>query len=245
MSVLLLYATYMLKKILLVAGALIALLIIIEICALLFMKSSVGRYAQYWKQRATVTPAGDRPFVYVALGDSTAQAIGATSPARGYVGLLASEIGAKTGRPVRVINLSKTGAKIDDVLNRQLPELKASGVTPDLITMEIGANNLLAFDASNFQSEYDQVLAQLPQGKTVVSDMPAFGGRIHVHGDDVAASKLIHQLAQRRGIPVAPLYDTLNAHQGLRIYAADYFHPSNYAYTLWRDAFWSKVEPLL
>lgn len=236
----------MTKKILLIVGIILVVLVVIEIVALLTMKSSVGRYHQYWQSRAQ-QPAQDNGLVYIALGDSTAQGIGATSAAKSYVGLIAEQLEKTSGRPVRLINVSVTGAKVADVLNKQLPSLQQYGVTleqADLVTMEIGANNLLTYDEATFRADYDKILAQLPAGKTVISDMPYFGGRVDAKGADVAASDLIRAMAATYDIPVAQLYQSLKNRHSLRIYAADYFHPSNYGYTIWYDAFWEKITKL-
>ena len=60
---------------------------------------------------------------YVAIGDSAAQGIGASRPDRSYVGVLADDIHAATGRSVRVINLSISGATVDvaTLLERHRP----------------------------------------------------------------------------------------------------------------------------
>lgn len=232
----------MLRKLLFGAAILLAILVITEVVALLVMKSSVARYAEYWRERAA-EPSQPGEFVYVALGDSAAQGIGATSAEKGYVGLIAKQVGQATGRPVRVINLSATGAKLRDVLDQQLPQLTKH--QPDLVTMEIGANDLLDYDAATFATDYGRILDRLPAGKTVVSDMPYFGGRIDVRGNDATASQVIRRLAAERDIPVAQLYRSLHDRHSLRIYAADYFHPSNYGYTIWYDAFWAEVGPIV
>ncbi|MBW3639915.1 MAG: hypothetical protein KY451_08715, partial [Actinobacteria bacterium] len=79
----------------------------------------VDAYASAWKQ-----PRGEPGgLVYVALGDSAAQGIGASSLQRGYISLVADRLAGSTGRPVQVINLSSSGARIRDVIEEQLPEL--------------------------------------------------------------------------------------------------------------------------
>ncbi len=241
----------MLKKFLLGFGLILAVLVVVEVVALLVMKSSVARYASYWKTRAA-EPKQVGEFIYVALGDSTAQGIGATSPARGYVGLIATRIEQETGKKVKVINFSATGAKLSDVLDRQLPAMKLlpeyQAGTIDLVTVEIGANNLTTYDEASFRSDYSRILTQLPADKSVVSDMPYFNGIVNVHGNDVAASRIISDLTAQNDkydIPVARLYDELHDRHSLRIYAADYFHPSNYGYGIWFDAFWPEIRPII
>ncbi len=61
----------------------------------------------WWREHAKTE--GD--LLYVALGDSTAQGIGASRPGNGYVGILADRIRALSGRTVRTVNLSVSGAR--------------------------------------------------------------------------------------------------------------------------------------
>ncbi|MHB8274889.1 MAG: hypothetical protein ACYDC9_09005 [Dermatophilaceae bacterium] len=61
--------------------------------------------------------------MYVTLGGSAAQGVGASSPRRGYVSLVAEQLSRSTGRPVRVINLSRSGARVRDVVDEQQPRL--------------------------------------------------------------------------------------------------------------------------
>lgn len=65
---------------------------------------SVEARAEYWS-----VPRGEPgELLYVALGDSAAQGIGASSPETGYVGVLAARLRASTGRSVEVVNLSRS-----------------------------------------------------------------------------------------------------------------------------------------
>ena len=50
--------------------------------------------------------------VYVALGDSAAQGIGASTSDNGYVGLVADRLRERTGNPVLGVNLSRSGATV-------------------------------------------------------------------------------------------------------------------------------------
>jgi len=87
---------------------------------LVLLAQSVDGYRTYW-----AGPRGEPGgLVYVALGDSAAQGIGASHPERGYVGLLAERIREQTGRPVQVVNLSRSGATVRDLLDTQLSPLR-------------------------------------------------------------------------------------------------------------------------
>src|SRR5918995_2824211 len=59
-------------------------------------------HSKWWRDHA----AADGELLYVAVGDSAAQGIGASRPDRSYVGVLADDLRAATGRSVRVVNLS-------------------------------------------------------------------------------------------------------------------------------------------
>ena len=229
----------MLKKILLIITAVIILLIILEVVALLHEKASVDSFATYWTQK-NKTASGT--FTYVALGDSTAQGIGAGKPTDSYVGLLAERVAKQTGKKVRFINLSVTGAKISDVLNKQLAEM--AQYKPDLVTIEIGANDLANYNPSQFSAEFKQLARLLPKG-SYVSDMPYFGGRIRKNDQALAASVFIRKEVQANNLHLVSLQQLTRQRQSIRNYAVDLFHPSSTGYVNWADAYWVGIQPAL
>jgi acyl-CoA thioesterase-1 len=195
------------------------------------------RARSHWSE-----PPGDVDgLVYVALGDSLAQGVGARRPARGYVGLIAAELAARTGKSVTIINLSRSGARIRDVLAKQLPALKALAVAPDLVTVDIGANDIPLYDAPRFAQEADELTKALPAG-TVVFDVPYF---MHGHWEKNAleASDVLTTSAHRRGLSVVPVHEALRK-EGWRAmlteFAPDWFHPNDRGYRIWARAFWTR-----
>jgi lysophospholipase L1-like esterase len=235
----------MLKKILLGLAVLVAVLVIAEVAALLMLRNDLRSFATYWRERAGQSTGAENEFVYVALGDSAAQGIGASAPQKGYVGLLAKAIGRETGRPVRVVNLSVSGAKVQDLLDRQLPQMR--NYQPDLITMEIGANDMRGYESARFRREFQQVLDGLPADRTVISTMPFFGGRIRTEDNAYRASQGITELARTKGFSIAELYVALEKSHDKRewIYASDFFHPNDKGYRIWYEAFWPPVSDKL
>lgn len=98
-------------------------------------------FAQAWAQsndRALTQPGP----LWVALGDSMSQSIGARTIAGGWVGHLDAELTA-AGHPMRLVNLSVSGAKVRDVVDDQLARLATLHIRPDLLTVLIGANDML------------------------------------------------------------------------------------------------------
>lgn len=221
--------------------------VLLRVCAVWVVKvvrvrRSVSAYAEYWS-----TPRGDAGGLrYLALGDSAAQGIGASDPELGYVGLIASRLRHSTGRPVDVVNLSRSGARIRDVLDVQLPALAALGGTPDIVTVAIGGNDIRAYDRDAFTAQTQEMTAALPAG-SYVADAPYF-----MHGrwqrDAAQAAGLLRASAEQRGLRAVALHDALKD-EGWRAmatqFAADWFHPNDRGHRVWADAFWARIEPEL
>ena len=197
---------------------------------------SIPRYDTYWKNRTKESGS----LTYVALGDSAAQGIGASKPENGYVGLIARQLEQKTGKTVRVVNVSRTGAKIQDVLDRQLNLVR--DIKADVVTIEIGANDINNFDDVSFKAQFELVASRLPKG-TYVSNMPYFGSRPASRQNAFQASEIIHTvLAKHQQLIPVDLQTITQSRNSIRGYAADYFHPNNRAYKNWAEAFWKEIN---
>lgn len=184
-----------------------------------------------WRRRA----AREGELVYVAIGDSAAQGIGARMPS-GYVSRLADRLDRASGRSVRTVNLSRYGARIDDAIAEQLPQLAT--LSPDVVTVAIGANDMRAYDPARFAASLDTLLAALP-AHAIVADLPCFhfGPR---EGDAVVASRTIRERARAAGFAVAPLHRVTEARRkwgAFAEFAWDQFHPSAIGYRVWESAF--------
>ncbi len=195
------------------------------------------RAAAYW-ERPQGDPGG---LVYVALGDSVAQGVGASTPAAGYVGLLATRLREATGGPVQVVNLSVSGARVVDVL-KQVEVLPRC----DLVTLDIGGNDVRHYHPDRFAEQLSELCGVLPAG-TVVADLPYF---MHGHWerDALAAGEVVEREAALRNLTVVPVHATMAArgwHGMFRDYAPDFFHPNDRGHRLWAQAFWPSVAAAL
>jgi acyl-CoA thioesterase-1 len=225
----------MLKTIILIVAG----LIFIEAVSLLFIVRSIKTFRNFWLAEAVATTA-DNAIKYYALGDSTAQGIGATTPRNGYVGLLANRIEEKSGKAVHVINLSKSGAGIEDVIDNQLPALKKLKPDPEaIITLAIGANDLAIHDEKWFSEKYAELFKQLPK-RTVIADLPYFGGGRHrsLENKVERVNQMLISLAAENSLQLAHLHEITKKQDSLLVYSADFFHPSNIGYKNWSQAFW-------
>src|SRR5260370_15886356 len=83
------------------------------------MRGDCAAFASHWQAHnyRILTEAGP---LWVVLGDSTAQGLGAPSPEGGYVGQVLAELRRATGLPWRLLNLSTSCPLIRDVLPHPL-----------------------------------------------------------------------------------------------------------------------------
>jgi len=228
----------------LITLALAAVLILLFFSIRLFKLSrSLSSYKHYWNEK-TAAPMQEGSLLYVALGDSTAQGIGASKPEKGYVGLIAKQLSAQTGRPVHVINLSVSGAGTEQLTNDQLPKLKKINLPDDaIVTLSVGANDLANFNADQFLAQTETLFSQLPL-RTLVADIPYFGGGREKgrEANVIKASAIIDRVARKYNLRVAPLHQTTKDEDSLLAYGADFFHPSNKGYQNWHKAFESLLK---
>lgn len=160
---------------------------------------------------------------------------GASSPLHGYVGQVLNAL-RRTGRPWRVLNLSRSGAQTRHVLNDQLPLLE--GVRAELVTCGIGNNDILATPPKRFRDHLRQVIGQLPSSSVVMDlTVPDRFWRIGGVASPYVAgiNQLIRTTATARGLTVAEV--SRHARPPLRgMLAPDSFHPNNLGYRRHADA---------
>ena len=192
-------------------------------------------YAGHWDAHNDRVLAESGP-LWVVLGDSTAQGLGAPSPMGGYVGQVLAGLRQRTGERWRVLNLSLSGALIRDALRDQLPRIPASAA---LVTCGIGANDILYSTPAKVLADLRTLVGAVPQG-TVLLDLPLPTGIWGILGRAsvpyvARINQTIHQAARSRGLPVAEV----SAHflpPWPGKFASDNFHPSQDGYRDWARA---------
>lgn len=202
----------------------------------------VSDYATHWGQRPDKHPEG--VLHYVALGDSAAQGVGASHVGAGYVPLVAARLAEETGRPVVITNLSVSGAVSDDVVTHQLPLLADLPFTPDVLTMDIGANDVVfhGHDTETFARSMRIILAALPRG-SFVADVPWF----MIPGMDGQSRSMATRAASLiagAGHHVVAIHEasrSVGRLSYLRYTSRDLFHPNDKGYASWAEAFWEAI----
>jgi lysophospholipase L1-like esterase len=187
-------------------------------------------YRESWLAENRRTLASDGP-LWVVLGDSTGQGLGASAYDRGYVGQLRSLLTARDGHPWRVLNASVSGARVRGVLSEQLAWLDACASPPDLVTCAVGANDLLRPGSGRLLRDMSTLLDRLPAGAAVATLPKGLGPRRAVR-----VNALIRERAPRNGLLVADVWE----HTGPPWHGKhgiDNFHPNEVGYRDWTAAF--------
>ncbi|WP_344108522.1 SGNH/GDSL hydrolase family protein [Kribbella alba] len=202
-----------------------------------FVDVQARTFADFWQAQNKAALVAEGP-LWVVLGDSTAQGVGASSPLHGYVGQVLAGLAPRSTRPWRVLNLSRSGAQAREVLTRQLPLLHELDQEPDLVTCGVGSNDILGTLPRRFHSTLRQLIERLPRS-SVVLDLPLPDGLWTIGGlcspYVAGVNRTIHTAAARRGLPVAEVSRHF-ARPWRGQFAADRFHPNDVGYRHQADA---------
>ena len=201
-------------------------------------------------------PAGSAASVlYVALGDSTVEGVGASAPTRNYVGRLHERLLEVYPR-ARLVNLGVGGATAAGVLGRQLP--RALELQPDLVTLSVGPNDITRErDPASYARDIETILRTLTNRTTAVvvvnliPDLtltPRFRGKEiepRLRQRVIAFNEILTRQARAHGTEIVDLYTA--SHQEVpsrsELIGADHYHPSDEGYARWAELMWAGIEP--
>lgn len=207
------------------SGRLVALLPVVR-----RVRAQVEAYAEAWRAGNDDVVAGEGP-LWVVLGDSTAQGIGASDRDDGYVGQLRRRLEARDGRAWRVLNLSVSGGRVADVVESQLPLLTGLAHPPDLVTCAIGINDVRRVEAPELVDAFLDLLPRLPAG-TLVADLPQGVRRRRTE----AVNAVLREAVPAHGLVLVGLHAATGPPWRGK-FSADQFHPNARGYRDWADAF--------
>jgi len=204
------------------------------------LTNAIPIHSDWWKSQRALT--GE--LLYVAIGDSAAQGIGASKPGRSYVGEVARHIRAVSSKDLRVVNLGISGATLSIALKKELPAL--AKLEPDIVTVSIGANDMASFEPARFAAEIETLFAALPS-HAIVADLPTFYF-LPAEKKVRIANQILREAAARHSLVVVPLHEAMRR-QGLwgvtTQFAGDLFHPNDRGYKVWASAFYTAVDERL
>jgi lysophospholipase L1-like esterase len=182
------------------------------------VENEIAPYAAAWHEHNVAALASTEP-LWVVLGDSLSQGVGASSIQQSWV-LQAQLQLAAAGLEYRVINLSVSGATVPDVLERQIPAMDGLASAPAMVTVLIGSNDVIHHDLRvSLLDHYRTLLAALPPNSFVVLPDRAGG----IYGEVVRLA--------RDNAHSGTVY-AVSVHVSGRVRAEDHFHLNDYGYAL-------------
>lgn len=191
----------------------------------------VRAFADEWAAANLDARVAEGP-LWVVLGDSTSQGVGASSRESSYVVGVLRELRAE-GRDWHVVNLSQAEAGVADVLDRQLPALEeiAAERRPELVTCAIGSQDVLARTRGLAES-IRGIAARLPAG-AVLATLPQ-GLRARARATE-QVNTVLWAAAKQHGLRVADVWSRTGAPWRGK-YSPDFLHPNDVGYVDWADA---------
>ena len=190
-------------------------------------------YDRYWRSRPR-----EGTLRYLAFGDSLAQGLGLDDPEHGYVASLARLMEEATGQKVALHNVSSSGARTNEVIERQLQHIAT--VKPHVVTMSIGGNDVTQeeWDPALFERNMRTILKALPAG-SIVADVPTLGyGTYEARVRE--ANRIVHRLVREYRMTLAAVYKYTRRYVPFGVVqrmSADWFHPNEKGHESWVAAF--------
>lgn len=186
----------------------------------------------------------------VVLGDSTSVGVG-TTPDKSFPWVLATKLSDRFHVILEVVGFG--GATVRDVVQDQVP--KALGLEPDLILVEIGANDTTHVTPPwTLRSKFAETLDRLMEpGVPLVVAGPPDMGAISFMAQPLRAlaglqsdtvQRIIRSETRKRGLPYVDIQGGVRSAKlppGFRYYSSDEFHPGEGGYGLWAQIMYPTV----
>lgn len=179
-------------------------------------------FAEFWDDHNSKALDESGP-LWVALGDSLAQGIGATSPENGFVLSVAEQLRQTSGEPWRVINLAMTGARISHVVDDELDILRRAGLDPMITTCMIGFNDFIGGTRTDAIADgARRLVAGVPHGTLV--------GRVSTRRFTKRATVLRDSFVDGHESGKITLFDPWNWPEATDVWARDRIHLNDNGY---------------
>jgi acyl-CoA thioesterase-1 len=188
--------------------------------------------------------SGNKVITYVAAGDSTAVGQGASSVQNTYTYQIAQHIEGM-GDSVQYTDIAVGGAKTQDVIDNQVPQIIAAN--PDIVTISIGANDVthLRTNDSIVQNDITIISDLLEQtnAQIYIANIPNFYNatllpswyRSLLEYKIKSLNPKIQALAQNR-------VHIIDIHSIPTTISSDKFHPDDSGYQSWANAFIAALQ---
>lgn len=198
----------------------------------------------------------ERHLQYVVMGDSTAAGQGAAY--KYGVAVRSAKHLASSQTAVTMVNLSKSGAKTRDVLEKQLPN--AVDIRPDLVLISTGVNDVTSLTSpkkarKDLQKVVDRLIDANCQVKIVITGAPDMGSiprfaqplRFLAGLATTKYNRTVLLVAEEKNITLAPIARETGSRfrQNPDLFAEDDFHPNEEGYAIWANTINSRLDAAL
>lgn len=185
-------------------------------------------------------------FVYVAIGDSSVEGVGASHHTKSYPSLVFDKI--KLSYPKgEYHNLGRSGDRVKHVIKNQLPQVVA--LKPNLITVSIGVNDIRGHvKLSQFEKDLAYLIETMQRetdAKIVINNIPDFSALptlpIYLR---IASKILIHRfnrsiekISDSFGLTLVDIFKVSRkfCKQWKNFISNDGYHPSDAGYAIWAE----------
>jgi lysophospholipase L1-like esterase len=204
------------------------------------------------------------PLRLAVLGDSTAAGVGVDRPEDALPYLLATRIAEAERRPVHVVSYARSGARVADLAQAQLPraleplrsDTEAFLPKADVVAVVIGANDAThrtppARYRANLRATLEGIRAAAPRARVVLAGIPAFRGALRAIEPLIFIvdqyARLLRPISRAEALRAGVAYADLarEAPSRLRgqtgVLSSDRFHLSVIGYSAWADVIFEAV----
>lgn len=194
-----------------------------------------------------------KEFVFIAMGDSTVEGVGASHHTRSYTGIIYSMIKERFPK-AKYYNFGKFGSSTKEVIAEQLE--KTIKLNPDLVTISVGANDMNnKILPKRFAKNLLIIIERLQKetnAKIVINNLPDFTDSAAISLTHRRLSRLVISRYNKEIEKVASQSDVfyIDLYKHSRVYAKHYpeliaedkFHPSDFGYALWANTIMTSIE---
>lgn len=179
---------------------------------------------------------------YVVAGDSTTAGVGASTSEDAYPYQIATELSKNYSVAYR--NVAVSGAKTQDLLDKQLPQIIAEN--PDLVTISIGPNDATHFLSNQKTIEnFRKIISELNQkthAKIYITNVATFKNtNIVLWPVPQLWERKSENLNQTINSLASGNAEIVDIHSVRADLSTDTFHPSSIGYKLWTAKFLEKI----
>ena len=187
--------------------------------------------------------ASHEPVTIVAIGSSSTQGAGASSPTANYPSRLQVELSQRfPGHTFRVINRGVGGEEVDDMLKRFDQAVIAA--KPDLVLWQLGTNSVLRDHAIDDHGV--AIRMGLSRIRAIGADLvlidPQFAPKVIAKPEAPHMVALIALTAKQADVDLFPRYDLMKRwrdvdHMDFKSFvSADGLHMNDWSYACWAKA---------